>query len=135
MGLVTYNDSFSVNVSEIDQQHQKLFSIINKLDDAMRERRAKDILGEIINDLINYTTAHFTLEEKYFDQFDYYDTAPHKKEHNDFVKKVMDFKKAFDENRLMLSIDIISFLQDWLASHIKGNDKKYGPFFNEKGLK
>jgi len=29
----------------------------------------------------------------------------------------------------------MNFLSDWLKTHIVGSDKKYGPFFNSKGLK
>ena len=29
----------------------------------------------------------------------------------------------------------LDFLYNWLNTHIKGTDKKYGPFFNQHGLK
>ena len=45
------------------------------------------------------------------------------------------YKKGFDEGKVLLSIDVIDFLKDWLINHIQGSDKKYGPFLNEKGLR
>ncbi len=135
MAILNWNDSLSVNVAEIDQQHQQLVKMANKLNNAMRERKAKDVLGEIIDGLIKYAVVHFATEEKYFHQFNYPETAVHEKEHSDFAKTVTEFKQGFDENRLMLSIDIMDFLQDWLITHIKGSDKRYSSFFNEKGLK
>jgi len=130
-----WNSNYSVNVSEIDKQHKELFKLINKLSAAMKERKAKDVLAGIINDLISYTATHFSYEEKYFDKFGYPETALHKKEHKDFVKQVTDFKKGFDEGSLMVSLEIMKFLQDWLIKHIKGTDKKYSQFFNDKGIK
>jgi len=53
----------------------------------------------------------------------------------DFVAKVSEFKDGFEKGKLGLSISVMDFLSDWLRNHIKGVDKKYGPFFNEKGLK
>jgi hemerythrin len=50
------------------------------------------------------------------------------------VKKVKDFKEGFDDGRMMLSIEIIDFMKDWLLNHIQGSDKKYSALFNEKGL-
>jgi hemerythrin len=135
MALITWNDSFSVSVAEIDRQHQKLVAMINELNDAMKQGKGKEILGKIVNNLVSYTEIHFKTEEKYFDQFGYPETDSHKREHSDFVKKVLDFKDGFDRGKMGLSIAIMNFLGDWLQKHIKGTDKKYSQFFNEKGLK
>ena len=135
MSLIKWDNNYSVNVSEFDNQHQKLVEMINELNDAMREGKAKDVLGKIIDGLLDYTGVHFSNEEKYFAQFVYPDTFSHKKEHNDFVKKVTEFKQGFDNGRLMLSMEIMNFLTDWLINHIQKSDKKYSSFFNGKGLK
>jgi len=134
MAIISWDDSFSVNVDGIDKQHYKLFGMINDLNDAMNQGKDKDILGKTISDLIDYTGTHFGTEEKYFDEFGYPETESHKKEHSDFVKKVCEFKEKFDAGTDELSTDIMNFLADWLQGHIKGVDKKYGSFFNENGL-
>jgi hemerythrin len=135
MALIQWNDSFSVNVVEIDRQHQKLVGMLNDLGDAMHQGKSKDVLGKIINGLVDYAVTHFKTEEKYFDQFKYPASNSHKKEHIDFTKKVAEFKAGFDAGKLALSIEVMNFLSDWLQTHIKGVDKEYGPFFNAKGLK
>ncbi len=135
MSLIKWDDSYSVKVTEIDQQHQKLVSMINELHDAMRQGRGKDVLGKLINGLISYTAIHFKTEEKYFDQFGYPETDSHKKEHAAFVQKISEFKDGFEKGQQSLSIDVMNFLMDWLLKHIKGVDIQYSQFFNEKGLK
>jgi hemerythrin len=135
MALIQWNDSLSVNVVEIDKQHQKLVGMINELNDAMRQGKGKDALGKIVNGLIIYEGTHFKTEEKYFDQLGYPDAGAHKKEHLDFTVKVSQFNGGLARGEFGLSIEVMSFLSDWLQNHIKGVDKKYGPFFNEKGLK
>ena len=135
MALVQWSNSLSVNVVEIDKQHHKLVDMINELNDAMRSGKGKDALAKIVNGLIAYTGTHFKTEERYFDQFGYPDASSHKKEHVDFVAKVSEFKDGFAKGKIRLSIEVMNFLSDWLQNHIKGVDKKYGPFFNEKGLK
>lgn len=135
MAFINWDDSLSVKVTEIDMQHQKLVSIINELNEAMRQGKGKDVLAKIVNGLISYTTTHFNAEEKYFDRFGYPEKDSHKKEHVAFVQKVSDFKVGFEKGKLTLTIEIMNFLSNWLQKHIKGADKQYSQFFIKKGLK
>ena len=134
MVLISWDESLSVNVQEIDNQHQKIVKMINKLHDAMRQGKGKDVLGKIINNLVKYTQIHFQTEEKYFAKFDYPNAETHKKEHQNFVKKVIEFREDFESGRLGLTIQVMNFLRDWLTNHIQGSDKKYSKFFNERSL-
>jgi len=135
MAFIKWDDSYSVKVTEIDMQHQKLVAMINELHDAMKDGRGKEVIGKLIIDLIGYTATHFKTEEKYFDQFGYPETDSHKKEHTAFVQKISEFKDGFEKGQLSLTIDVMNFLMDWLLKHIKGADMQYSRFFNSKGLK
>ncbi|MDP2299758.1 MAG: bacteriohemerythrin, partial [Actinomycetota bacterium] len=84
--------------------------------------------------LIDYTRTHFATEEAYFDRYGYPEADAHKAQHQDFVGRVEDFKRGFDEGRLFLSLDVMDFLGQWLIEHIQGSDKEYGPFLNERGV-
>jgi hemerythrin len=134
MVLMNWDDSFSVKVTEIDEQHKKLILLINNLYDAMMQGKGKDVLGSILSELANYTVTHFGTEEKYFDKFNYENTLPHKLEHKKFVEKVTEFKTKFDSGNATITIDLMNFLKDWLVNHIKGTDQKYSNCFNENGL-
>lgn len=134
MALIIWDESLSVHVKKIDEQHQKLIQLINDLHEAMRQRKTNEALGKIIDELIAYTTSHFLTEETYFEQFQYIDRLAHKRRHSEFVKKVGEFQKEFTSGKLMLSMEIMTFLKDWLVNHIQGEDKKYVPLFKEKGL-
>ena len=58
----------------------------------------------------------------------------HKAEHKKLVEKTMKFKTDFEAGKVGISIPLMDFLSNWLKDHIKGTDKKYGPFFNQNGL-
>lgn len=135
MAIIQWNDTFSVNVAEIDKQHQKLIAMINELHDAMRQGKSNDVLKPILNGLIEYTGVHFKTEENLFARYKYPEAENHKKAHADFVAKVMDFKTRFESSAVGLSIDVMTFLSNWLQNHIKGEDKKYAPFLNANGVK
>ncbi len=134
MAFIIWNDSFSVNVAEIDLQHQKLVTTLNELLDEMKQGKANNILGAILNDLIHYSRTHFNTEETYFAKFGYPDAARHEEEHAAFIQKVSKFKEEFDHGKITLSVNVMHFLSDWLQNHIKGSDKEYSQFFNDNGL-
>ncbi len=135
MPLIQWSDALSVRVTAIDEQHKNLVRMLNELHGAMTQKRGKEVIGIIIASLIEYAATHFKTEEDYFDRFRYPDTEPHKQEHAAFVSKVKQFKKEYDEGAIALSVEVLHFLSNWLQNHIKGTDKKYSDFLNDKGLK
>jgi hemerythrin len=135
MALIEWSNDLSVGVTEIDSQHKHLIALINELNDAMKQGKGKDALGKTIGELFAYAGSHFATEEKYFSLFKYPETTTHKMKHQEFVKKVSEFKDGYDQGRLILTLEVMNFLKDWLKGHIQVVDKKYGPFFNEQGLK
>lgn len=135
MAFIEWDDSFSVNISEIDRQHQTLFRMINDLDAAIQEDSNEDALRRIAGGLINYIDLHFSREETYFDEFGYSDAKKHKKEHATFVQKVLTFMDGFEQGNVKTSTDMMQFLKKWLMTHIKGSDRKYASLFIERGVK
>lgn len=134
MALLTWNDKYSVNVKEIDDQHKKLISLLNDLHTAMSAGKGKSVLSEVLNKLIEYTAYHFSTEEKYMVQFGFPGYSKHRAEHVDFVKKVKDFDQQFEAGQSTVTIELIKFLNNWVTGHISGTDKQYSQFFNQKGL-
>lgn len=134
MSLLTWNKKYKVGITEFDEQHKIIIALINKLYDAMKEGDGKVVLKDILNELIAYTKYHFENEEKYFVKFDYPGKAEHVKEHNDLRKSVSDLKKRSDELKPVFTMELMTFLKQWLLNHIQGTDKKYGSYLNEKGL-
>lgn len=133
MAYFTWDDSYSVNVREIDLQHQKLVGMINEFYDSVG-KMPDQALFTLIGKLVNYTQYHFSTEEKYFEQFSYPGTKEHTEEHRKFTAKVLDVKKKVEEGRLVISTEITSFLKNWLSHHIKEVDKAYSKCFNDHGL-
>ena len=134
MVLIEWKDEYSVGIEKIDDQHKTLIEMINDLNEAMLNRIGQETAGEIIESLIYYTDSHFRTEEELFDNFSYPDSASHKKEHSDFVKKVSDFRKDHESGKIGLSVYIIEFLSTWLKNHITGTDMKYASFFEGKNI-
>ncbi|MFA5331264.1 MAG: bacteriohemerythrin [Methanoregula sp.] len=134
MVLMQWSDNLSVQIKEIDDQHKRLIELINTLHDAMLAKQGKQGLEKILGELADYTVYHFQAEEKYMQKFKYIGYTSHKKEHDAFVQKVVDFQKSYAANKLGLSIEVINFLKDWVSHHIQKTDKQYSTVFKEHGL-
>ncbi|MEK6564996.1 MAG: bacteriohemerythrin [Candidatus Omnitrophota bacterium] len=128
-------EEYGVGVKECDNQHQKLIKLINELYDAMIEKKTRESLGKILNELVDYTVYHFSAEEDLFKITYYPEAVVQKLEHEKFTKTVTDFKKKFEEtSTTLISVELLKFLKDWLLQHISIVDKKYGPYLNSKGV-
>jgi hemerythrin len=134
MALISWHSNYTVNVKEIDKQHQHLINIMNELHDSMKAGKGKEVLGTVLDELIKYTDFHFKYEEKLFDQYSFPETNLHKRQHTDLVEQVVSFKKNFDSGRKVLTMEVMDFLKSWLTGHIVGSDKNYSAFLNSKGV-
>lgn len=135
MPLIRWEDSYNVDIIVIDQQHRKLVDLINGFHDAMANKKTNEFMTDLFIGLIQYTKSHFATEERYFRQYDFPGAENHQKEHQKFIEKVADMKERFDKGQLILTLEVMNFLKDWLVNHIQGTDKKYSAFFKSKGLK
>lgn len=133
--LMEWGPDFVLGIREIDDQHKKLVSMVNQLNDAMKSGRGTDKLGEIFEALKEYTVHHFSTEEAYFEEFNYPGTINHVAAHKKLVNQVLDLEAKFKAGKAALSNDVMVFLKDWLTNHIKGTDKKYVPHLQKHGLK
>lgn len=130
---IEWKDDYSVNVKEIDNQHKHFVGIINQLYEAV-QNQATDKLDNILADLASYAEEHFSTEEKYFDQFNYENSAEHKEEHRKLKQKVSEFVNDKSDDKLGVCFNLLDFLEDWLVDHLAEQDQKYSKCFNDHGL-
>jgi hemerythrin-like metal-binding protein len=130
---IEWNDISSVNVKEINEQHKKLVSIINRLFEIKESGKIEE-LNEIIKELMDYARYHFGTEEKYFDQFDYPEKDAHKKQHRLYIDKIGELEEQCQGDKKQALDALTKFLGDWWLMHINDSDIKYSDFFNQRGL-
>jgi hemerythrin len=127
MAFFTWNDKLSVNVSAMDEQHKRLIYLVNQLHEAMAKREGDSVIKPILASLADYTRTHFTSEEAYLAKVGYADLAKQKAEHAAFVKKLVDLQAKADKSHLGVTLEVMTFLKDWLKNHIMIEDLKYAP--------
>lgn len=134
MALFTWNDSYSVKVAQCDQQHKRLFEIINELAESMRIGKGKEALSKTVGQLLDYTRTHFQQEEELMKRSGYADLAPHQAMHSKFVADIEGLIKQAQEGHAVNSIQVLNMLRDWLVNHIQKVDKQYSVHLNAAGI-
>jgi len=130
MSLITWSDSLSLNIEEIDKQHKKLVNIVNELYQGMLNGESKAALGIALNQLYEYTKLHFSFEESLMSQYGYQGTEEHKANHHMFINKLEKLKVNVSCGYTMLGMEMISFLRLWITEHIMKDDKSYAEYIS-----
>jgi hemerythrin-like metal-binding protein len=133
--MLEWKEKYAIGIQEIDAQHKNLVNMIIKLFSAMQSGAGKDVLEEILAGLVDYTRKHFMTEEILMGNFDFPELEAHQKEHHKFVEEVTHFQQEYQSGNTGLSIQLITFLRNWLDEHICETDHKYGAFLKAKGVR
>jgi hemerythrin len=136
MAFMEWTSRYSIGVAIFDDEHKKLFAIINDLHDAIEAGVEKSKLRSIADRMIEYAIMHLQHEEMYFNDWDYPHAEEHKKMHNFMKQRVFGYRARIEEtDETELAKEMLEFLRNWLSQHILIEDRKYGDFLLSKGLR
>ena len=58
----SWKTSYSINIADIDTQHQRLVDLIDELNAAMKLGRGRDVIGQVLSRVLAYTRLHFEFD-------------------------------------------------------------------------
>lgn len=123
---LVWQDRFNIGVDIIDKEHKKLFSIINRIFDALKESSDNEwICQESIKYFKNHAIKHFEEEEEYMLSINYSGYEMHKRIHNNFRKNILPSLERELEQTNFSEESINHFLGvcvGWLLGHTLTED-------------
>lgn len=123
MAHLTWTRDLDTGIDVIDGQHKRIVDYINQLHDA-RQTLDRKAVGEVINELIDYTLSHFSFEEELIEEAGYPYTRPHQRVHEVFTKRVEEYRLRYEAGE-DISRELHALLTRWLVGHIKNDDAAY----------
>jgi hemerythrin len=132
MTYVSWDNSLSVNNKDIDNQHKKLFELINKLHYSLKDGHGDTVLKPVLIELVEYVKVHFSKEEKYLEEQSYSELEKHKQEHKKYINEIKTFLIKYNGKTPLLARELLLFLGKWAREHIKDEDLKYSSSLNEQ---
>ncbi len=134
INMFEWKPEYSVQIPEIDAQHQRLFSLAAKMHGALAEGKGRAVLETSLSDLIDYTKVHFSSEETFMGRHNYPDLVAHRILHDKLVDQVNNLQKRFRSGQAMLSLELMIFLKTWLEHHIGESDQQYSAYIRAAGI-
>ena len=131
MTMFTFTKDCLIGVTEIDEEHKKLFELIAKTDTALKNDDAGVLEAlTLLNELKQYAVTHFAHEEAYMEEIHDAELQRQKEEHALFVEKIntYNFSDVNDDSAKSIMLELLEFLSRWLMGHILGSDILIGHF-------
>lgn len=125
MALKSWDDSFSVNHTAMDDDHKQLVQMISTLYEAMKAGQSKTVLERLVTKLTNYAQNHFSREEKYLTEKKHPDVDAQIQQHKVFLDKIAEFKRNFERGQTVVAATMLPFINDWFLNHVMKLDMKY----------
>jgi hemerythrin-like metal-binding protein len=120
-----WKDEMSVGHPELDVDHQRLITIINRLWVAEGNGN-RQVIEFVLDDLVHYTESHFKREEQMMAAVDYADFERHRGIHRGICRRLEEIRwEYFQGIREELRGEILEFLKNWLNQHILVEDMRY----------
>ena len=128
--LLVWNEYYSVQNANMDVQHQRLFALVNRLYDALEQKRERDQLDDILAELVHYTQTHFRDEETLMAAHHFAGLEAHRAAHAALFAQLQGLLHRRAEGEPVMGDEVIAFLYDWLTQHILEMDKQYAELFS-----
>ncbi len=134
MNFIKWSEQYSVNIKKIDEQHQNLIKLINKMHEIIIAGGEKNEIEELFEELFEYTNYHFNTEEQLLKNYHYPDWKAHQKEHDILIIQLLQLKVRLIKGNQTIPLETFAFLNNWLINHILNSDQKYSSYLHLKGV-
>ena len=129
---ILWQKQYSVGVIEIDDQHKKLFEMLQELQSSLNNEHTNIVVNKILKELVKYTQIHFRDEERLMLQIKYNDYVNHSKKHVEFVDTIKRILMCISKGEDFTAHDLMDILKHWLIDHVMNEDMKVGKALQSK---
>lgn len=130
-----WNSNLVLGIGKMDDEHKVLIDKINIMVEALKSHLESPSINNVavaFEDFANYTIEHFSHEENYMSQIGYSQLEAHKRIHKNLLAQVGQYGDQLKANQLDPD-KFVSFLRNWLISHIMGVDMQYANYSKQGG--
>ena len=124
MGLIEWNERFSVGIVSVDHEHRELIELINGFQQKIEQDDSVDAKLEYLGETLAHISAHFALEEKLMRESGYDEYQPHKADHEILLDQLRDIMDAVEEDAGVDNDALTTVLEQWFSRHFQTHDAR-----------
>lgn len=132
MPIVEWKSEYLLNIDQIDEHHRHLFDLLNKTYDSFVAGDSERLLADLFDELVDYATYHFATEEVVMKASGYPQYEQHHELHQKFCLRISEIQNDYMNGRSELSLEILSFLKNWITDHVLVKDAQFGHYVVNK---
>lgn len=132
MAYFDWAQDMVIDGGAIDAEHRKLVDLVNRLHDATSAGRGREVVGDLLGELIRDTAEHLHHEEAAMAAAGFPNLERHKIGHQAFVDELDKLQERYRQGSISVAAQLSSLLRDWLSLHIRRNDKELHDFLRKQ---
>lgn len=134
MAALPWRDEYLINVAVIDEQHQRLAELVNRLHETFASNQTGEDAFMALNELIGFTRLHFATEEELMIKYEYPDYAAHRIAHKTLLSRLQGLLTTLRDQSPFRIGGSNEIDDDWVTRHLLESDVALGKFLNKKGV-
>ncbi|MBF0306296.1 MAG: hemerythrin family protein [Alphaproteobacteria bacterium] len=128
MRFIEWTADMSVGSDALDGHHRMIIDCLNALHPLLDAEGRDPRILPVMNTLEDFVLVHFSEEEQEMKRAGYPDWRAHKELHDRMYDVVFSLKSDIERGESVDARRLFELLQNWLITHILGEDRKYVPY-------
>jgi hemerythrin len=130
--VILLDNSYSVGIESIDEQHKQLIIMCNNLylNSHKKDEISRNFFRQSVSSMVNFLRYHLFVEEQLLSRIAFPDFHKHKEEHSkavELVNRYLAYLGTEEEERIKESIPAI---RDYMLKHITVSDRGYANYIH-----
>jgi len=132
MQPLKWSTTHAVFVTEIDDEHKRIFQAVAGLQKALMSPEALPEIRSATQRLVSCIVEHFAHEERLMRATRYGSTHWHKHQHSHAHLRVGQFVLRIEQGDIKAGHELVGYLTSWLHEHTRLADRMLGAFLRNQ---
>ena len=124
MAFFEWSADMEIDGGDIDRDHRQLIEYINRLHEYTLDGQGREIVGEVLEQLLTYTDQHFEREERLMTSLGFPGVKEHHRKHLELSARMRELSQLHQSGSLSVASLLSVSMRDWLSLHIRRTDQE-----------
>jgi hemerythrin-like metal-binding protein len=134
MASLLWNNSCTIGVQAIDDQHGILLDALNELRLALLHGAENQTVRPMLARVSRLMKLHVESEDRLLTLHNFPGLAAHRAEHQKLLGRLAQFDARYEHRHIGSVYELVEYLRKWFTTHTGVAGQKYGPWLQKCGV-